>query len=387
MNSAENTVNTAIQFNTVEEAIIDIQEGKVVIVVDDEDRENEGDFICAAEKVTPEIINFMSKEGRGLICSPITAKRAEELLLNHMVAENTDMHRTAFTVSIDYKKKGCTTGISAYDRSTGIQALIDDETRPNDFARPGHIFPLIAKEGGVLRRTGHTEAAVDLAQLAGFKPAGVLIEILNEDGTMARVPQLMDIAKKHDLKIITIKDLVSYRMANERLVKQELMVEFDTVFGKFDLIAFKEKNSELTHLAIKKGNWEPHENIMVRVTSGSNTGDILGAIIDGHAEKMGATLKMIEKEGKGIFLYIRRPGEENELLNSLKRLKENTYTQRDEDNSTAKTLAQKNLGIGAQILHDLGVRKIKLITNNPRKRTALTGYDLEIVENIPLEIA
>ena len=374
------------QFNTVEEAILEIQAGKVIIVVDDEDRENEGDFICAAEKVTPEIINFMSKEGRGLICSPITAKRADELVLNHMVAENTDLHRTAFTVSIDYKKKGCTTGISAYDRSTGIRALIDEETRPNDFARPGHIFPLIAREGGVLRRTGHTEAAVDLAQLAGFKPAGVLIEILNEDGSMARVPQLMEIAKKHDLKIITIKDLVSYRMANERLVKKELEVAVDTAFGEFDFLAFKEKNSELTHLVIKKGTWEPHEKVLVRVTSGSNTGDILGAVIDGQAEKMGKTLKMITEEGKGIFLYIRRPDEENELLNSLKRLKENTYKQRDEDNSTAKNLVQKNLGIGAQILHDLGVRKIKLITNNPRKRTALTGYDIEIVENIPVEV-
>lgn len=372
------------QFNSVEEAIIEIQQGKVVIVVDDEDRENEGDFICAAEKVTPAIINFMSKEGRGLICSPITEKRANDLLLNHMVAENTDLHRTAFTVSIDYKKKGCSTGISAYDRATGIQALVDDDTRPSDFARPGHIFPLIAQEGGVLRRTGHTEAAVDLAQLAGFKPAGVLIEILNDDGTMARVPQLMDIAKKHDLKIITIKDLVSYRMAHERLVKQELQVNVETAFGTFDMIAFKEKNSNLTHLVIKKGKWEPDEKVLVRVTSGSNTGDILGAVIDGRAEQLRETLKMIDQEGKGIMLYIRRPEEENELLNSLRRLKDNTYKQRDEDNNTAKTLAHKNLGIGAQILHDLGVRKIKLITNRPRKRTALLGYDLEIVENVAL---
>ncbi len=384
MINTDNASNTEYKFNSVAEAIIDIQEGKIVIVVDDEDRENEGDFICAAEKVTPEIINFMSKEGRGLICSPITAERANDLLLNHMVAENTDMHRTAFTVSIDYKKKGCSTGISAYDRSTGIRALVDDDTRPSDFARPGHIFPLIAQEGGVLRRTGHTEAAVDLAQLAGLKPAGVLIEILNEDGSMARVPQLMEIAKKHGLKIITIKDLVSYRMANERLVKQELQVEVDTAFGTFDMVAFKEKNSNLTHLVIKKGTWEPDENILVRVTSGSNTGDILGAVIDGRAEQLRETLKLIDKEGKGVMLYIRRPEEENELLNSLRRLKENTYQERDEDNNTAKTLAHKNLGIGAQILHDLGIRKIKLITNRPRKRTALLGYDLEIVENISL---
>jgi len=354
MNSSDNKGSANHQFNSVEEAILDISEGKIIIVVDDEDRENEGDFICAADKVTPEIINFMSKEGRGLICSPITAGRAEELLLNHMVTENTDMHRTAFTVSIDYKKKGCTTGISAYDRATGIQALVDDETKASDYARPGHIFPLIAQEGGVLRRTGHTEAAVDLAQLAGCKPAGVLVEILNEDGTMARVPQLMQIAEKHSLKIITIKDLVSYRMANERLVKQEMATSVETVFGTFDFVAFKEKNSNLTHLAIKKGTWEPHEKVLVRVTSGSNTGDILGAVIDGQAHKMGKTLEMINQEGKGIFLYIRRPEEENELLNSLKRLKDNTYRQRDEDNSTAKTLAQKNLGIGAQILHDLG---------------------------------
>lgn len=384
MINTENSPTQAYEFNTVEEAIVEIQEGKVVIVVDDEDRENEGDFICAAEKVTPEIINFMSKEGRGLICSPITAQRASELSLNHMVAENTDLHGTAFTVSIDYKKKGCSTGISAYDRSTGIRALVDEETRPNDFARPGHIFPLIAQEGGVLRRTGHTEAAVDLAQLAGLRPAGVLIEILNDDGSMARVPQLMDLAKKHDLKIITIKDLVSYRMANERLVKQELQVNVNTAFGNFDMIAFKEKNSNLTHLVIKKGSWEPDENVLVRVTSGSNTGDIIGAVVDGRAEQMRETLKLIDKEGKGVLLYIRRPEEENELLNSLRRLKENTYDQRDEDNNTAKTLAHKNLGIGAQILHDLGVRKIKLITNRPRKRTALLGYDLEIVENISL---
>ena len=384
MINTENSPTQAYEFNTVEEAIVEIQEGKVVIVVDDEDRENEGDFICAAEMVTPEIINFMSKEGRGLICSPITAQRASELSLNHMVAENTDLHGTAFTVSIDYKKKGCSTGISAYDRSTGIRALVDEETRPNDFARPGHIFPLIAQEGGVLRRTGHTEAAVDLAQLAGLKPAGVLIEILNDDGSMARVPQLMDLAKKHDLKIITIKDLVSYRMANERLVKQELQVNVNTAFGNFDMIAFKEKNSNLTHLVIKKGSWEPDENVLVRVTSGSNTGDIIGAVVDGRAEQMRETLKLIDKEGKGVLLYIRRPEEENELLNSLRRLKENTYDQRDEDNNTAKTLAHKNLGIGAQILHDLGVRKIKLITNRPRKRTALLGYDLEIVENISL---
>lgn len=386
MNKSDNSSSADHHFNSVEEAISDIREGKVIIVVDDEDRENEGDFICAAEKVTPEIINFMSKEGRGLICSPITASRAEELLLNHMVTENTDMHRTAFTVSIDYKRKGCTTGISAYDRATGIEALVNSETKANDYARPGHIFPLIAQEGGVLRRTGHTEAAVDLAQLAGCAPAGVLVEILNEDGTMARVPQLMEIAKKHDLKIITIKDLVSYRMANERLVKQEMITSTQTVFGNFEFVAFKEKNSNLTHLAIKKGSWESHEKILVRVTSGSNTGDILGAVIDGQAHKMGKTLEMIEKEGKGVFLYIRRPEEENELLNSLKRLKDNTYQQRDEDNNDAKTLAQKNLGIGAQILHDLGVRKIKLITNNPRKRTALTGYDLEIVENIPIRV-
>jgi len=384
MISTDTAPSKDYQFNTVEEAILDIQQGKVVIVVDDEDRENEGDFICAAEKVTPDIINFMSKEGRGLICSPITAARANDLLLNHMVAENTDLHRTAFTVSIDYKKKGCSTGISAYDRATGIKALVDDDTRPNDFARPGHIFPLIAQEGGVLRRTGHTEAAVDLAQLAGCKPAGVLIEILNDDGTMARVPQLMEIAKKHDLRIITIKDLVSYRMANERLVKQELQVNVDTAFGTFDMIAFKEKNSNLTHLVIKKGTWEPDEKVLVRVTSGSNTGDILGAVMDGRAEQLRETLKLIDKEGKGVMLYIRRPEEENELLNSLRRLRENTYNQRDEDNNTAKTLAHKNLGIGAQILHDLGIRKIKLITNRPRKRTALLGYDLEIVENVSL---
>ena len=385
-NNTEQASSAEFQFNTIEEAILDIQEGKIIVVIDDEDRENEGDFVCAAEKVTPEIINFMAREGRGLICSPITQQRADELLLDQMVANNTDIHRTAFTVSIDYKKKGCTTGISAYDRATGILALTDGDTRPNDFARPGHIFPLIAKEGGVLRRTGHTEASVDLAQMAGFKPAGVLVEILNEDGSMARLPQLMDIAQKHDLKIITIKDLVAYRMEHERLVTKEIEVNLDTPFGNFDFVAFKEKNTNICHLAIKKGNWEQDDKVMVRVHSASTTGDLMGAVLKGYGQQLEKTLKRIEEEGQGVLLYIRRSDDQDRLLSLLKDIKENNYNGRvDNDTPTdRKDIAQKNLGIGAQILHDLGVRKIKLLTNNPRKRIGLLGYEIEIVENIPL---
>lgn len=386
MHQSDTEKKADFELNTIEEAIADIKAGKVIIVMDDEDRENEGDFVCAAECITPEIINFMATHGRGLICSPITAKRAEELDLDMMVSRNTDLHGTAFTVSVDYKLGGCTTGISAYDRATGIKALIDPNTKPNDYARPGHIFPLVAKSGGVLRRTGHTEATIDLAQLAGFAPAGVLVEILNEDGTMARFPQLMKIAEKFDLKIITIKDLVAYRMERERLVEKDVSVNFETPYGAFEIIAFKETNSNLTHLAIKKGTWEKDEPVLLRVHSSSNSGDVLGALLQGYGEQMQKTLKMIADEGKGLFLFLRQKEEEDALVETLMALKK--QQEKGERINPSKLRSsdtrQKELGIGAQIIHDLDIRKIRLITNNPKRRVGLIGYGIEIIENVPI---
>lgn len=372
--------------NTIEEAIKDIKAGKVVIVVDDEDRENEGDFICAAECITPEIVNFMATHGRGLICTPISAKRADELQLTPMVSQNTDLHGTAFTVSIDYKRKGCTTGISAYDRATGIKAITEDDTLPVDYARPGHIFPLVAKEGGVLRRVGHTEAAVDLATLAGFYPAGVLVEILNPDGTMARLPQLIELAQKLDLKIITIKDLVAYRMREERLVKREARVTLDTEFGQFDVTAFSELATGTTHLAISKGEWEIDEPVLIRVHSSTNTGDVLGMLLRGYGKAMESTLEAISNEGKGVLLFIRHNEDDDTLLATLKEMEEK---QKLGDKlppfpKVTSSNVQRNFGIGAQILHDLGVRKLRVLTNNPKRRIGILGYGLEIVENVPI---
>ncbi len=375
-----------IKLNTIEEAIEDIRLGKVIIVVDDEDRENEGDFICAAEKVTPEIINFMATHGRGLICTPITSDRAEQLDLNKMVSSNTALHETAFTVSIDLIGQGCSTGISAYDRATGINALVKEETKPQDFARPGHIFPLIAENGGVLRRTGHTEAAVDLARMAGLYPAGTLVEILNPDGTMARLPQLVEMARKFDLKLISIKDLVAFRMSNERLVKKELDIKFDTEFGDISVFAYKETGSELTHLAFVKGEWNEDEPILTRVHSSTNTGDILGALLLGYGQELHKTLKMIENEGKGVLLYLRQNEDHNTILETLSKMKEQKESgkQIDPRPDRSKSTHQRDLGIGAQILNDLGIRKLRLLTNRPRKRVGLIGYDLEIVENVPI---
>ena len=377
---------TKIQLNSIEEAIADIKAGKIIIVVDDEDRENEGDFICAAECITPEIINFMATHGRGLICTPITENRAKELRLNRMVSENTDLHGTAFTVSIDYKLKGCTTGISAYDRATGIRALLEPETKPEDYARPGHIFPLIAKTGGVLRRTGHTEAAIDLAVMAGYYPAGVLVEILNDDGTMARLPQLSEIAKKLDLKLISIEDLVAYRMNKERLVKKMDSLEIETPFGFFELICFKETNTSLYHIVIKKGNWEVDEPVLTRVHAGSNTGELFSLMLKHTATELHKTMEAIAKEGKGAIVLLRYPEESDLILTTMQALKEQTvkgktlnpFLKRDNDSE------QKDIGIGSQILHDLGIRKIRLLTNTPRKRVGLIGYGLEIIENVPL---
>lgn len=380
--------DTVIEFslNTIDEAVNDIKNGKIIIVVDDEDRENEGDFVCAAECVTPEIINFMATYGRGLICAPVTESRAKSLKLSRMVSDNTDLHETAFTVSIDYRKKGCTTGISAYDRATGIRALVDDDTLPEDFSRPGHIFPLIARPGGVLRRTGHTEASIDLAAMAGYKPAGVLVEILNKDGSMARLPQLMEIAEKFDLKIISIKDLVAYRMRNERLVKLESSLDIDTKYGDFKLMVFTETNTGVSHLVLKKGEWGADENILARVHSSSNVAEIFAFFLKDTNRIIHNTLRLLEEEGKGVLILLRQKENDSDIADIVDVLKQqklqnlpyNPFFKRNSEHE------QKDFGIGAQILHDLNIRKIKLLTNNPKKRIGLIGYDLEIVDNIPI---
>ncbi len=383
-NQLKETIDQSLKLDSIEEAIADIKAGKVIIVVDDEDRENEGDFICAAECVTPEIINFMATHGRGLICAPIDEKRADELELDMMVSSNTALHETAFTVSIDLIGKGCTTGISAYDRATGIRALVDPGTKPSDYARPGHIFPLRAKTGGVLRRTGHTEAAIDLARLAGFAPAGVLVEILNEDGTMARLPQLTDIAEKFGLKIIAIKDLVAYRMRTERIVKQEVSVNLETKYGNFEVIAFRQITTNDIHLAIKCGQWEPEEPVLVRVHSSTETGDILGTLFDDYGVQLQQSIEMISEEGKGLLLYMRHSEKADTILHRLE-----AYRQKEEQGENPalekkSEMTQRDFGVGAQILRELNISKIRQITNNPKRRIGLIGYGLEIVENVPL---
>ena len=370
-------METAIALNTIEEAIEDIKAGKVLIVVDDEDRENEGDFICAAETVTPEVINFMSKHGRGLICTPIEEERAQELNLEMMVRKNTAMHETAFTVSIDLIGQGCTTGISAYDRATGIKAITQASINADDYARPGHIFPLVAKKGGVLRRTGHTEATVDLAKIAGFYPAGVLVEILNEDGSMARLPQLIEIAKKHDLKIISIKDLVAYRMQTERIVKREMETTIDSKYGRFNVVVYKQITTGDIHLALTKGSDFGSDVTPVRVHSNSETGDILGILFDDYDQKISSALDIINKEGKGVFLYMRHGEKVDSIVEKLKQIDE------DHSNNPLPSEAQRDFGIGAQILRDLGVNKLKVISNTSKKRIGITGYGLEIVDYLP----
>ena len=378
MTEAKISQNTVV-LDKIEDAIEDIKNGKIIIVVDDEDRENEGDFICAAELVTSEQINFMARYGRGLICTPIESSRAKELDLELMVKKNSALHETAFTVSIDLLGQGCTTGISAYDRSTGIRAIVSPDTIANDFARPGHIFPLIAKSGGVLRRTGHTEATIDLARLAGLYPAGVLTEILNEDGSMARLPQLMDIAKEHDLKLISIKDLVAYRMKTERLVEKEMTTTLKTKYGEFNVTAYRQINTDDVHVAISMGNINSEDPILTKVHSNTETGDILGILFDGYAEKLHSALYKISEEGKGVLLYIRHGEKGNEIIEKLKELDTNP------DNNPSASTEQRDFGVGAQILRDLGVQKIKLMTSNPRKRVGLIGYGLEIVENIEMK--
>ena len=375
--------------NTIESALEDLRNGKLLIVVDDEDRENEGDFITAARNVTPEIINFMSKHGRGLICAPLTETRCAELKLNLMVENNTVLHQTPFTVSVDLIGHGCTTGISAQDRAKTVQALIDPITKPEDLGRPGHIFPLRAKDEGVLRRSGHTEATVDLARLAGFEPAGVLVEIMNDDGTMARLPELLEIAKKFDLKIISIKDLISYRLKTETLIKEEVRVHMPTKHGDFELVAFRQTNTGENHLALVKGTWAPDEPVLVRVHSSCFTGDILHSLRCDCGDQLEAAMEMVEAAGKGVVLYMNQEGRGIGLFNKLK-----AYKLQEEGKDTVEAnLAlgfktdQRDYGIGAQILRHLGVRKMKLMTNNPKKRAGIVGYGLEIVENVAIEIA
>lgn len=384
----QNVTETGVdyQLNTIEEAIEDIRNGKVIIVVDDEDRENEGDFICAAEAITPEIINFMATHGRGLICAPIDERRADELDLPMMVTSNTALHETAFTVSIDLVGYGCSTGISAYDRSTGIKKLTEPGTKSSDYARPGHIFPLRAKQGGVLRRTGHTEAAIDLAKLAGFYPAGVLVEILNPDGTMARIPELCALAQKHDLKIITIKDLVAFRMRNERLIKKELELEMDTPHGPFKITAYEQITTGDIHLAITKGSWTTEDPVLVRVQSGSEMAEIFGTMFEDYGDILKQAISAIGSEEQGVLLYMRHAEKDSSdsLLNHLRNYKHQKQIGNDKPSikEQREEMLQRDFGVGAQILRDLGVGRMRLLTNSPKKRIGLLGYGLEVVENV-----
>ncbi|MDQ3551142.1 MAG: bifunctional 3,4-dihydroxy-2-butanone-4-phosphate synthase/GTP cyclohydrolase II [Bacteroidota bacterium] len=374
--------------DSIESAIEDIRNGKLVVVVDDEDRENEGDFITAAQNVTPEVINFMSKHGRGLICISLLEDRCDELGLELMVNNNTALHETAFTVSVDLLGHGCTTGISAHDRSKTVQALIDPATKPVELGKPGHIFPLRAKKGGVLRRAGHTEAAVDLARLAGFEPAGVLVEIMNDDGSMARLSELREVAQKFDFKIISIKDLIEYRIKRDSLIEEIVRVDMPTEFGHFKLIAFQEKNTSNEHLALIKGSWEEGEPVMVRVHSSCFTGDILGSLRCDCGEQLHRAMEMVNAEGKGAILYMNQEGRGIGLLNKLKayRLQEEGMDTVEANLHLGFQMDQRDYGIGAQILRYLGISKLRLISNNPKKRVGLLGYGLEIVENVPLQI-
>ncbi|MDZ4758258.1 MAG: bifunctional 3,4-dihydroxy-2-butanone-4-phosphate synthase/GTP cyclohydrolase II [Bacteroidota bacterium] len=376
-------------FDKIEEAIADIKAGKCIIVVDDEERENEGDFLCAARHATAEMINFMSKEGRGLICAPITEQRCNELQLDLMVGVNTTSHETPFTVSVDLLGKGCTTGISAQDRSKTVLALIDPATRPDDLGRPGHIFPLKAKDEGVLRRAGHTEATVDLARMAGLEPAGVICEIMKEDGTMARLDDLKIVAEKFDLKLITIKDLIEYRLKNESLIKREISVEMPTKYGDFDLVAYRQIVTGEEHLALVKGHWNPGEAVMVRVHSSCVTGDIFHSLRCDCGEQLHQAMQMINDNGHGVVVYINQEGRGIGLLNKLKayKLQEQGLDTVEANEKLGFKMDERDYGVGAQILRDLGVTKMRLISNNPTKRVGLIGYGLEIVENIPLKIA
>ena len=377
-----------MKFNTIEEAITDIKEGKVVIVIDDENRENEGDFVAAAELTTPEMINFMATHGRGLICTPLLESRCDELGLDLMIGKNSAAFETPFTISIDLVGHGCTTGISAQDRAKTIQALVDPNIRPEELGKPGHIFPLKARKGGVLRRAGHTEAAVDLARLAGLQPAGVIVEILNEDGTMARTNDLFKIAEKFDLKFITIKDLIEYRIKNETLISEEADVALPTEYGDFKMKAYKQTTNDQLHLAIYKGEWEANDEILVRVHSSCMTGDIFGSCRCDCGHQLKAAMSQIEKEGKGVIVYMNQEGRGIGLLNKLKsyKLQENGKDTVEANLELGFNADDRDYGIGAQILRAMNVRNIKLLSNNPKKRAGLMGYGIKIVENLPLEI-
>lgn len=376
------------KLNSIEEAIEDIKAGKVIIVVDDEDRENEGDFVAAAEMATPEMINFMATHGRGLICAPLTDKRCDELELTLMVTNNTVLHETQFTVSVDLIGEGCTTGISTHDRAKTILALVNPNTKPADLGRPGHIFPLRAKKGGVLRRTGHTEASVDIARLAGLSPAGILVEILNEDGTMARLPELFVIAKKFDLKIISIEQLIEYRLSNDSLIERLVDVQMPTKSGDFQLYAFREKTTKQEHLALVKGTWTEDEPVLVRVHSSCLTGDIFGSCRCDCGPQLEKAMEMIEAEGKGVIVYMNQEGRGIGLINKLKayKLQEQGMDTVEANLELGFKGDERDYGIGAQILRNLGVSKMRLMTNNPTKRTGLVGYGLEVVDNISIEV-
>lgn len=374
-------MSSPIRLNTIEEAIEDIRQGKVIIVVDDEDRENEGDFLAAAEKATPEMINFMAMHGRGLICVPLTEKRCAELELNSMVANNTDHMETAFTVSVDLKGHGVTTGISASDRAKTVLALIDEDTKPYHLARPGHIFPLIAKQGGVLRRTGHTEAAIDFARLAGFKPAGVICEIMNEDGTMSRLPQLMDVARKHDLKIVSIEDLVAYRMQHDSLIVKKEDFDVETRFGTFRLRAYVQTTNKMVHIALTKGSWNQGDPVLTRINSTQVNGDVLGTLTHNPDRKLESMFERINEEGRGAILFINQEVQPVELLNRIIELK--SLQEQGKTRAPEIKMDVKDFGIGAQILHDIDICKIRLVSNSEQtKRVGMIGYGLEIVEYV-----
>jgi 3,4-dihydroxy 2-butanone 4-phosphate synthase / GTP cyclohydrolase II len=378
-----------IRLNTIEEAIDDIKAGKVIIVVDDEDRENEGDFLTAAANATPEVINFMATHGKGLICVPLTAERCDELKLGMMVGNNTATHETNFTISVDLIGHGCTTGISASDRAKTVLALINPETAPEELGRPGHIFPLRSVDGGVLRRAGHTEAATDLAALAGFEPAGLIVEIMKEDGEMARLYDLIEIAKKFDMKIVSIKDLIAYRLRTESLVKKEVAVKLPTEWGDFEMVAYTQISTGDHHIALVKGSWETDEPILVRVHSSCITGDIFGSCRCDCGPQLHKAMEMIEKEGKGVVIYMNQEGRGIGLINKLHayNLQENGFDTVEANLQLGFKMDQRDYGIGAQILRSLNVTKMRLLSNNPTKRAGLIGYDLEVVENVPIEIS
>ena len=382
-------MNEPIKLDSIKDAIEDLRNGKIILVVDDEDRENEGDMICAAEIITPEMVNFMTKEGRGLLCAPLTEERCQELGLEMMVGNNTSLHTTPFTVSVDLLGHGCTTGISASDRAKTIQFLVKKDTKPEDLGRPGHIFPLKARNGGVLRRPGHTEAAVDMARMAGFSPAGVLIEVMNEDGTMARLPELRVMADRFEMKLVSIKALVEYRLETETLIKREIGVDLPTEWGHFDLMAYRQIQTDELHLALVKGTWDKDEPVMVRVHSSCMTGDIFGSCRCDCGEQLHKAMQIVEKEGKGVVLYMNQEGRGIGLINKLKayKLQEMGRDTVEANLELGFRMDERDYGVGAQILRDLGLRKIRLISNNPKKRAALLGYGLEIVDTIPIEIA